>query len=254
MSEVVIDLNADLGEIRELLASGADAELMRYISSANIACGAHAGDAAMMAETVAIAKSLGVTVGAHPGYPDRANFGRVEIAITAAELEQSVREQVAALMHVAEKAGVAVVHVKPHGALYHAANEKRETAEAVGRAVLALNPALIMVGQCGSASLVVWREMGLRCAGEAFADRAYENDGTLRKRSLPGAVLSSPEAAAAQAIGIAVTKTVRTHDGETLPVSAQTLCLHSDTPGAAEIARIIHGRLRAAGVNIRALA
>jgi UPF0271 protein len=252
MSELVIDLNADLGEIPELLASGADGELMRYISSANIACGAHAGSKEMMRETVALAKSLGVAIGAHPGYPDRENFGRVEMALAPDALEESVRTQISELMDVAAAAGEKVVHIKPHGALYHATN-RPETAEAVGRAALALDANFIMVGQCGSASVVRWREMGLQCATEAFADRAYERDGTLRKRTLPGALLESSEAAANQAISIATLGSVTAHDGTALRVAAQTLCLHSDTPGAAAIARVIHERLCTAGVVIRAL-
>ena len=253
MSNDVIDLNADLGESPELLRSGADAALMRYITSANVACGGHAGDAATMAETVALAKSLGVAVGAHPGYPDRANFGRMEIAIQAEALEQSVCEQIAALMEVAARTGVRVVHIKPHGALYHSTNKNGAAAEAVGRAALSLDRGFIMVGQAGSTSLKIWSGMGLRCVGEAFADRAYEADGTLRKRSLPGALLEGPQAAASQALSIALHQSVTAHDGSTMHVNAQTLCLHSDTPGAASIARAINEALKNAGVSLRAL-
>jgi len=253
MSDYVIDLNADLGESPEMLRSGADAELMRYISSANIACGGHAGDVSTMTETIAIAKSLGVAVGAHPGFPDRANFGRTEIAMPAAALEQSVREQIAGLMKIAAKAGVPVVHIKPHGALYHSTNTSLEAAQAVGLAALTLDPDFTMVGQYGSPCLDVWSALGLRCVGEAFADRAYESDGTLRKRTLRGALLGGPDAAAAQALDIVLHRKILSYDGTTLSVKAETLCLHSDTPGAAAIARVIHDALRAAGVEIRAL-
>ena len=247
-----IDINSDLGESPEALASGADFELMRYITSANVACGGHAGDESTMRQTVEAAKKLHVAVGAHPSYPDRENFGRLESPMAPAALESSVREQIAALAAVAKQFGVRLVHVKPHGALYHATNKDREIALAVGRAVQAVDPQLIMVGQAGAPALEVWRGMGLRCATEAFADRAYEPDGTLRKRTLPNALLDT-EHAAQQALGIALNHKVVASDGSGLPVIAQTICIHSDTPGAAGIARKVHEGLEAAGVHVRAL-
>jgi UPF0271 protein len=250
--ETFIDINADLGESAEALASGADIELMRYITSANVACGGHAGDEGTMQQVVAAAKKLNVAVGAHPSYPDRENFGRVESPMAPAALESSVREQIAALAAVAKRFGVRLVHVKPHGALYHATNKDREIALAVGHAVQAVDPQLIMVGQAGAPALEVWRGMGLRCATEAFADRAYEADGTLRKRTLPNALLDT-EGAARQALGIALNHKVVARDGSALPVVAQTICIHSDTPGAAAIARKINEGLKAAGVQLRPL-
>ena len=199
MSEFSIDINADLGESEESLANGTDFELMRYITSANVACGGHAGDEHTMRETIAAAKKLNVAVGAHPGYPDRANFGRVETPLSSTEIEAFVHQQIAALMEIAGSLGMRLVHVKPHGALYHAANKDREVALAIGRAAKAIDPQLIMVGQAGSSTLEVWRSMGLRSAAEAFADRAYEPDGTLRKRTLSGALLDDPAGAAQQA-------------------------------------------------------
>jgi len=148
---------------------------------------------------------------------------------------------------------VRLIHVKAHGALYHATNKDREIALAVGRAVQEIDPQLIMVGQAGASALEVWREMGLRSAAEAFADRAYERDGTLRKRTLPGALLDTPERAAQQALGIALNHNVVAGDGSGLPLVAQTICIHSDTPGAAAIAREVNERLKAAGVQVRAL-
>jgi 5-oxoprolinase (ATP-hydrolysing) subunit A len=248
-----IDLNADLGESPEALANGADFEMMRYITSANVACGGHAGDENTMRQTVAAAKELGVAVGAHPSYPDRENFGRLESPWLPAELEKSVREQMAALRNVANRLGVRLVHVKPHGALYHATIKDRNIALAVGRAVQAIDPQLIMVGQAGSRSLETWREMGLRIAAEAFADRTYERDGTLRKRTLPGALVETPESAAQQALRIALDHKVIAGDGSPLPLVAQTICMHSDTPGAAAIARTVNQHLQAAGVQVRAL-
>jgi UPF0271 protein len=146
-----------------------------------------------------------------------------------------------------------LVHVKPHGALYHATNKDREIALAVGCAVREIDPQLIMVGQAGAPALEVWRNMGLRCAAEAFADRTYEKDGTLRKRTLPGALLETPDHAAQQALDIALRHKVVAADGSEVPVIAQTICVHSDTPGAAGIARKINERLEAAGVQVRAL-
>ena len=251
--ETTIDINADLGESPEALASGADFELMRYITSANVACGGHAGDEDTMRQTVEAAKKLHVAVGAHPSYPDRENFGRLESPMPPAALESSVRQQIASLVRVAGRFGVRLVHVKPHGALYHATNKDREIAMAVGRAVKEIDPQLVMVGQAGAPALEVWRGMGLRTATEAFADRAYERDGTLRKRILPGALLDTPERAAQQALGIALNHKVVAGDGSGMPLVAQTICIHSDTPGAAAIAREVNQRLKAAGVQVRAL-
>jgi len=251
--ETFIDINSDMGESHEALASGADFELMRYITSANVACGGHAGDESTMKQTVAAAKELQVAVGAHPSYPDRENFGRLESPLPPAAIESSVREQIASLVRVAGRLGVRLVHVKAHGALYHATNKDREVALAVGRAVKEIDSQLIMVGQAGASALEVWRKMGLRCASEAFADRAYERDGTLRKRTLPGALLDTPERAAQQALGVVLNHKVITGDGSALALVAQTICIHSDTPGAPAIARAVSEKLKAAGVQVRAL-
>lgn len=248
-----IDLNADLGESPEALANGADFDLMHYVTSANVACGGHSGDESTMRQTVAAAKELSVAIGAHPSYPDRENFGRLESPMPPAALESSVLQQIAALAKVTEQFGVRLVHVKPHGALYHATNKDREIAMAVGRAVQAIDPQLIVVGQAGSPSLETWRGMGLRTAAEAFADRTYERDGTLRKRTLPGALLDTPERAAQQAMDIALRHYVVASDGSELPLLAQTICMHSDTPGAAAIARAVNHWLKSAGVQVRAL-
>lgn len=254
MSDLSIDINADLGESEESLGNGTDFELMRYITSANVACGGHAGNEHTMRQTLAAARKLKVAVGAHPSYPDRANFGRIESQLPPAEIEASVHDQIAALLKVAESLEMRLVHVKPHGALYHAANKNREIALAIGRAVKAVNPQLIMVGQAGSSALEVWHSMGLRCAAEAFADRAYEPDGTLRKRTLSGALLDDPARAAQQALDIAVRRQVIASDGSAMPVAANTLCIHSDTPGSVAIAREVNQRLKAAGLRVQGLA
>jgi UPF0271 protein len=253
MGELWIDINSDLGESEEALANGLDFEIMRYITSANVACGGHAGDDHTMRETVRKAKELNVAVGAHPGYPDRANFGRIEIPMWSAEIEAAVRDQIAALAEIAESLGVNLVHCKPHGALYHAANKNAEVATAIGRAVLESDDPLIMVGQAGSSTLGLWESMGLTCAAEAFADRAYEPDGLLRKRTLAGALLENPLDAARQATDIAIRHTAIATNGNKLKVSAETICIHSDTPGSAAIARAVNEALRQAGVQVKPL-
>lgn len=229
MSYLWMDINSDLGESEESLANGTDFELMRYITSANVACGGHAGGERTMRETVRIAKQLNVAVGAHPGYPDRENFGRIESPMSAAEIEATVRDQIAALAEIATPLGVQLVHCKPHGALYHAANKSADVAAAIGRAVLESDEQLIMVGQAGSTALTLWQSMGLSCAAEAFADRAYEPDGILRKRTLPGALLDDPNTAAQQAVDIATRQVAIATDGSSLKVIAGTVCIHSDT-------------------------
>jgi UPF0271 protein len=253
MSELWIDINSDLGESEESLANGTDFELMRYITSANVACGGHAGDEDTMRETIRIAKQLNVAVGAHPGYPDRDNFGRLESPMSAAEIEATVRDQLAALAEVAEPLGVSLVHCKPHGALYHAANKSTEVAAAIGRAVLESDEQLIMVGQAGSPTLTLWESMGLSCAAEAFADRAYEPNGILRGRTLAGALLDDPVPAAQQALDIATRHAAVATDGSELKIAADTICIHSDTPGSVAIARAVNERLKRGGVTLRAL-
>jgi len=253
MTELSMDINSDLGESEESLANGTDFELMRYITSANVACGGHAGDDQTMRETVRNARQLNVAVGAHPGYPDRANFGRIESPMSSAEIEASVRDQIAALAEVAAPLGVRLVHCKPHGALYHAANKSTEVAAAIGRAVLESDEQLIMVGQAGSSTLTLWESMGLSVAAEAFADRAYEPDGILRKRTLPGALLDTPEKAARQAVNVATRQIAVATDGSNLKVAAGTICIHSDTPGSVAIARAVNEALKKAGVQVRAL-
>ncbi|MGA2369322.1 MAG: 5-oxoprolinase subunit PxpA [Candidatus Korobacteraceae bacterium] len=248
-----IDINADLGEFEESLANGTDSELMRYITSANIACGAHAGNEQTMRQTLAAARKLNVAVGAHPGYPDRDNFGRVESPLSPLEIEASVSQQISALAKIADSLDMRLLHVKPHGALYHAANTNREVALAIGRAVMAINPQLVMVGQAGSRALDVWHSTGLRFAGEAFADRTYEPNGTLRSRALSGALLDDPARAAAQAVDIAVRHRVIAGDGSELTVEASTICIHSDTPGSVAIAREVNQRLKKAGVLLQSL-
>ena len=242
-----MDLNADLGEGFD------DVAILPFLSSCNVACGGHAGDAATMRATLTAAKRLGVSCGAHPGFPDRKNFGRREMPLTLAELGATIGEQLDALSAAAREADVGLTHVKPHGALYHCANRRSDMARRFLETVARRQPAWIVVGQAGSLLLEEGRRMGLRVAAEGFADRMYLEDGSLAPRGVAGAVFDSPEKAAAQALSLVAEEAVTASDGRTLPVRAQTICIHGDTPGAAAIARAIRTRLEEAGIEIRPL-
>jgi len=217
---MTIDLNCDMGELQD---AALEAALMEHITSANIACGGHAGDDATMERTALLALACGVRIGAHPGFPDRANFGRVEMAMPPAEIAGTVYEQVLRLDRTVKRLGGEIVHVKPHGALYNLAARNPEVARAIGAGVARWRPRVTVFGLAGSSMLEVWREMDLDAAGEAFADRRYEPDGTLRPRRFADALITDPRAAAAQAVRLA-------RQGE-----ARTICVHGDTPGAVEI-------------------
>lgn len=217
---MTIDLNCDMGELED---AAHEAALMEYISSANIACGGHAGDDAIMERTARLAMDRGVRIGAHPGYPDRANFGRIEMPMTPAAIEGTVLEQIQRLDAIVRRLGGEIVHVKPHGALYNVAVRNREVAQAIGSGVARWNPRVPIFGLAASPMLDVWREMGLPAAAEAFADRRYEPDGSLRNRKFPDALITDPAAAAAQAVRLA-------REGK-----AETICVHGDTPGAVAI-------------------
>ncbi len=250
---MVIDLNADVGESYGAWVMGADADLMPSITSANVACGAHAGDPLTMWRTVALAKRHGLAVGAHPGYPDRDGFGRRDLAMTPVELEASLLAQLGALSAIADASGVKLTHVKPHGALYNRAAADPDLAAYVAGAVARFPGRLTLVGLAGSALVDAGLAAGLPVASEAFADRAYEPGGSLRARSSPDAVHTDPAVAAAQAVSIARDGRVRAHDGSMLAIRADTICIHGDTPGAAAIAKAVREALEAAGIVIRAL-
>lgn len=215
-----IDINCDMGELAD---AAHEAALMEHITSANIACGGHAGDDEIMERTARLALARGVRIGAHPGYPDRANFGRVEMPMGAEEIAQTVHAQIARLDAVVRRVGGEIVHVKPHGALYNVAVRNREVAAAIAEGVKRWNPRTVVFGLAGSPMLDLWRELGLNVAAEAFADRRYEPDGTLRPRKFADALITDPRVAAAQALRLA-------REGV-----AQTICVHGDTPGAVEI-------------------
>jgi UPF0271 protein len=233
-----IDLNADVGESFGPWPMGADDELIPLVSSVNIACGAHAGDPATILRTVGLALASGVAIGAHPGYPDLAGFGRRDLAMTAADLRASLIVQVGAVMAAARAAGTTVRHVKPHGALYNRAARDPAVAATIAEAIRDLDARLVLVGLAGSASIAAARAAGLAVAEEAFADRQYEADGTLRSRQLPGALLA-PGAAAAQVVAIVRDRSVVAVDGTRLAVRADTICIHGDSPDAVGIARAV---------------
>ena len=248
-----IDLNCDMGEIPEAIADGTQDALLRSITSANVACGGHAGDAETMRTTVKQALRAGVEIGAHPGYPDRENFGRLELKMAPAEVAESVYEQVEALGKIAETCGAQLVHVKPHGALYNQAVKNRDLAAAIAEGVARWRRDVVLVGLAGSPMLDVFREAGLAVAAEAFADRRYEPDGTLRSRKFEDALIRDPEEAAHQALGMVERGVVTASDGSEVKLAAQTICIHGDTPGATKIAEQVARTLRQAGIALSGL-
>ena len=248
-----VDLNADVGESYGPWVMGRDEELIPLVSSVNVACGAHAGDPLVMARTVALAKQHRVALGAHPGYPDRDGFGRRDVAMSPDELRASLLYQLGALAAFARDAGVKLAHVKPHGALYNRAARDEALATVIAETVRDFDRKLALVGLAGSKLLEAGRAVGLAVAAEAFADRAYEADGSLRSRRLPGAVLDSAEAAAEQALSIVTLGRVAAYDGTPVEVRADTLCIHGDTPAAADYARRVRTALQQAGATVGAL-
>ena len=243
-----IDLNCDLGE-----GAGHDAELMPLLTSANIACGGHAGDPGTMRATIELAARHGVAIGAHPGFEDRKNFGRSELTLPTGETFILVTRQVRALAEAARALGHPLSHVKPHGGLYNLAARDRRVADEIAQAVWEISPQLILVGLAGSQSLAAARARGLAAASEAFVDRAYVANGSLLPRSQPGAVIADPAAAAAQGVRLAREGRVRAADGADVAVRADTLCLHGDGPEAVALARRLRTELEAAGIAVRAL-
>lgn len=244
-----IDLNSDLGE-----GAGSDDAIMPHITSVNIACGAHAGDAATMRRTVELALRSGVAVGAHPGYRDPANFGRVALDLDPAELRADLRRQLEELRAIAHAAGARLAHVKAHGALYNRGERDDAIATVIAGCVREFDEDLAVYAPPGSAMAHAAEGAGLLVVREGFADRGYEPDGTLRSRRLPGSLHSDPAVAAAQAVSIARDRAVATSDGRTIALEVDTLCVHGDTPGAAAIVRAVRDALAAAGVEVRASA
>jgi 5-oxoprolinase (ATP-hydrolysing) subunit A len=233
----MIELNADIGEGCD------DASLMPYLARVSIACGGHAGDAASMATALRLAAEHGAAVGAHPGYPDRAGFGRRVLAASEDEIAAWVTQQTEALAEQAARLGMRLAHVKPHGALYTVAARDPAVARAIARAVAALDPGLLLLGLSGSQLVAAGQAAGLAVMNEAFADRRYQLSGHLVSRETVGALIVDPAAAAEQARGLAQGRPVATLGGGAVRIRADTICLHSDTPGALNIARAVYATL-----------
>jgi UPF0271 protein len=241
-----LDFNCDLGEGR-----GQDAAIVPHISSASIACGAHAGDAATMRESVALCLAHGVAIGAHPSFEDREHFGRRELALSPAEIHALVARQIAIMAKACSEAGARLYHVKPHGALYNLAARDPIVAAAIAEAVREFDPTLLLYGLANSELTSAGEAAGLRVAHEAFAERAYDANGRLAPRGTPGAVIESFDDALAQVRGFVREGIVVARDGSRVPIRADTLCLHGDRADAAEFARGLRAALEAEGVDIR---
>jgi len=242
-----------MGELPEAIADGTQEALLRSVTSVNVACGGHAGDERTMRTTLEQALRAGVAIGGHPGYPDRANFGRLELKLPAEVIADSVFEQVRALAEIAAACGARLAHVKPHGALYNQAVRNRELAEAIAKGVARWSRDVVLVGLAGSPMLDVFREAGFAVAAEAFADRRYEADGTLRSRKFEDALIRDPEEAGRQALAIVEQGSVVASDGSEVAVEAQTICIHGDTPRAPQIAATVGRTLREAGITLGVL-
>ncbi|MFN0017404.1 MAG: LamB/YcsF family protein [Pirellulaceae bacterium] len=241
-----IDLNCDMGE-----GSGSDEEIMPLVSSVNIACGFHAGDSATMRKTVRLAMDHGVAIGAHPGLPDREDFGRRVISVTPQEVHDMVLRQAVALADIARAGGAAVTHLKPHGALYNMAAKDGAIAQAIARATRDFDPACILVGLAGSQLIYAGIAAGLTTASEAFADRTYQADGSLTPRDTQNALIHDPAVAAEQVLKMLASGTVTSEQGIEVPLRAETVCIHGDSPGAVLLAKTIRERLLRGGIEIK---
>jgi UPF0271 protein len=250
---VRIDLNADVGESFGAYAIGHDPGLMRSITSANIAAGFHAGDPTVLRATIRRARAAGVAVGAHPSFPDLVGFGRREMKMSPQEIEDLVLYQIAAVAGVAQVEGATLQHVKAHGALYNMAALDPAMAAAIARAVAAFGRSLILLGPPGSELLQAGRAAGLRVAGEAFADRAYEPDGSLVARKKPGSIIHDVTAVVDRSVRMAREGTVAAIDGSIIRLAPDTICVHGDTPGADDLAARLKAGFLAAGVALKPL-
>ncbi|HEY0581254.1 MAG TPA: 5-oxoprolinase subunit PxpA [Chloroflexota bacterium] len=250
-----IDFNSDLGESFGRWNLGEDAAMVRFVTSANVACGFHAGDFEVMDRTVALCKSAGVGVGAQPGYLDLQGFGRRPMHLTADEAEALILYQIGALYAFCRAHGVELTHVKPHGALYNQAAVDSALARAIARGVARFSATVPLVALAGSTAFSeAAAEAGLRMIAEAFADRRYNPDGTLQSRAIAGSLLTDPELAAAQALRIAQHGSAVAHDGTEIKIAAESICFHGDTPGAPAIVANARATLEAAGLTIRPFA
>ena len=234
----MIDINCDMGELNELMDDGTYESLMDHVTSINVACGGHAGDDVMMNTMVELAKAKKVNLGAHPSYPDKENFGRYEIDISISDLKDSISTQIINLIDIANKNGSELSHVKPHGALYNKAAEDKGLAMLIGEVVKSIDPLLPIMCLAGSQMITVLESIGLKAMPESFADRTYEPDGTLRKRSYSNALIDIPQIASKQAYNIYYNKRIIAHEGSEFSIDSKTICIHSDTENALKLSLI----------------
>ena len=245
-----IDLNCDMGESFGHYKLGVDEEIIKYISSANIGCGFHGGDSLVMRKTVKMAKERGVGIGAHPGLPDLVGFGRRLMDVSPSEVRNDVLYQIGSLYAFARAEGIQLQHVKPHGALYNIVAQDEELGRAVAEAVGEFDRDLILVGLAGSKLLKLAQKMGLKVASEAFADRAYNSDGSLVSRKLPNAVITDRETVVSRVIQMVTEERIISVGGEPVEVKVDTICLHGDSPQALELARTLREKLEEAGISV----
>lgn len=239
----MIDINCDMGELNELMDDGTYESLMDHVTSINVACGGHAGDDVMMNTMVELAKGKKVNIGAHPSYPDKENFGRYKIDISTSDLKDSISTQIINLIDIANKNGSELSHVKPHGALYNKAAEDKGLAMLIGEVVKSIDPLLPIMCLAGSQMITVLESIGLKAMPESFADRTYEPDGTLRKRSYSNALINSPQKASKQAFNIYYKKRIIAYEGSEFSIDSETICIHSDTENALKIAKAVKHKL-----------
>jgi UPF0271 protein len=247
-----IDLNADIGESFGIFQMGNDEKLLSLISSANIACGFHAGDPSVMKKTVKLVLANNVAVGAHPGLPDLQGFGRRNIAISPEEAYDLVLYQVGALWAFVKAEGGVLHHVKPHGALYNMASTDTTLARAIAEAVCNLDPELLLYGLSGSELIREGEKAGIRTVSEVFADRTYQPDGTLTSRKSPDALINDPDEAITQVVHMINEGKVRTQAGNEIPIKAETICIHGDGSHAVDFAKSLHNRFKLEGISIQA--
>jgi UPF0271 protein len=251
--ERMIDLNSDLGESFGVWTLGDDARVLAYVTSANVACGFHAGDPQIMLQTVRAARERGVAVGAHPAYPDLVGFGRRSMSCSPEEVCAFCLYQIGALAAVCRAEGVPLCHVKPHGALYNQSCTDAPLARAIARAVHDAAPDLILLGMAGSEHEAAAKEVGVPFAAEAFADRAYRSDGSLVPRAQKGAILHDPQAIAARVLQMVRDGTVAAEDGTSVPVRVDSICVHGDNPAACQVTAAVRSALDRAGVRVQSL-
>ena len=235
----MIDVNSDVGEITQLLEDGTYYKLMDYITSINIACGGHAGDSKFMKAMIRMGIEKNVNVGAHPSYPDKENFGRKIMVMDPLDITETIIKQIEELFEIAVAEKTSLHHVKPHGSLYNQAAKSSTIARAIGLAVKKIDPQLTIVGLSNSKMIDTWKDMDLIVAGEAFADRTYEMNGSLRDRKFNNALITNPDQAAKQAMMIKKESKIQSVNGGIISINAQTICIHSDTPNALAIAKAV---------------